>query len=199
MEMLILLSICVFFVVITVLVIRWARKQNKKRIELYQKTADRLGLKYTFKKLPAGSLNRLEGELEGVPLSIYEEMVGVGKHRHMQTHVLVKKSPFNFEFSIGKEQFFSKTAKIIGFNDVEFGDAELDDIFLLKSKSEDEFRAMMDEQLQQKLKSISSALEGEIHASNGKLDYTRYGALNSKEDLEKAEQVLRFMLELSKV
>lgn len=196
-----ILIVVLFFGVligIVVLTIRWAIKQNKKKTLIFTEFAKEHNLQYSFSKYMFATLNSVQGEYNGVQLNIYEKMVGSGKNQHVVTTFTLASSGLNFDFSIGKEQFFSKTGKLLGFKDIEFGDAAFDKAFLMKSKSEDEFRSLMNYENQARLTAIKDDLAGTISCKDGLLSYSITGVLGHKKNREKFMNVLQFAIDLTK-
>ena len=195
-----ILIVVLFFLVlvgILVLTFRYAIKQNKKKTLIFTEFAKEHNLEYTFSKYMFATLNSVQGAYKGIHLNIYEKMVGSGKNRHVVTTATIANGNMTFDFSIGKEQFFSKTGKLLGFKDIEFGDAAFDKAFLLKSKSEDEFRSLMNYENQAKLTGIKDDLAGTIHCKDGMLSYSITGVLGYRKNREKFMNVLQFMIDLT--
>ena len=185
-------------IAILVFTIRWAIKQNKKKTLIFTEFAKEHNLEYSFSKYMFATLNSIQGEYQGVHLNIYEKMVGSGKNRHVITVLNVSNANMTFDFSIGKEHFFSKTGKLLGMKDIEFGDAAFDKAFLMKSKSEDEFRGLMNYENQAKLSGIKDDLAGTISCKDGLISYSITGVLGYRKNREKFMNVLQFVIDLTK-
>ncbi|NOQ70926.1 MAG: hypothetical protein GQ574_02930 [Crocinitomix sp.] len=199
MEIVILVGFFALLIGIIVFAVRFVKKQNNKKIELFQQWALRLNLQHEHKKQLLAKLNMLSGELDGVPVVIYEHIVGSGKNQVLYTTVTFAPNPFDFDFKIGKEGFFSKVGKSFGSKDIEFGDEEFDKKFLLKCKDEEgRFRNLMDFRMQQELRNIEKQLKGAIQSSNAGFTYSLAGGFNKQAKLEEFERVIGFMRALIK-
>lgn len=194
-----ILIIIAFFgglILLIVWAIRYGKRKNREKNLKYQDFALRLNLKYgerahLFIKLPA-----LTGTFRNNPVEIYEKVTGSGKHQTYFTIITYTGTPHNFQFSIGKEHFFSKMGKKIGFKDIEFDNHELDKKFLFKSKDEDQFRALMNYKILHDLEGVAEQLKGTIDHKDGVLTYTQLGVLTKEEHFEGVEKVFHFMEKL---
>lgn len=135
----------------------------------------------------------LSGKWKEHYVEIYERIVGSGKNQTVYTQIKFSNSPHNFQFRIGKEHFFSKIGKAIGFKDIEFDDLEMDKKFLFKSKDEDRFRTLMNYKILHDLQGVEKAITGNIENKDGVLMYTLVGVLNKQEKVDDLEKVLKFM------
>ena len=186
------------FIALIVWAVKYGKKVNKRRQALFEDFANRKGLTYTSTKMFMNNINRAEGDLHGSQFIMYEKMVGSGKNRHLATFMEFNNSPLTFDFKIGKEHLFSKAGKMLGWKDIEMGDEAFDKRFLLKSKSEDEFRALMTYDLQASLQALDKDLVASIRANKGSLTYSTYAALANEKQFKAAENVIDFMEKLLK-
>jgi len=193
MDTLILIIILLTLVGGVVLLVKYAKKANRIKVELNMALANKLGLTYSLRKKGISKLCSLDGTRNGLPISIHEKIVGSGKNQRMFTAVSFSPSPFNFEFSISKEHFFSKIGKNIGFKDIEFDNFEFDKKFLLKSKQEDQFRQLLDYNMQHKLTGIYNVMKGQILSNSTEFSYTIPGGFAKQENVDDFEKVLAFM------
>ncbi len=198
MEIVVLVGFFALLIGIIVLSVRFVKKQNNKKIELFKDWALRLNLQHEHKKQLLAKLNTLSGELDGVPVVIYEHIVGSGKNQVLYTTINFAPNPFDFDFRIGKEGFFSKVGKAFGGKDIEFGDEEFDKKFLLKSKEESRFRSLMDFRMQGELRTIEKQLKGNILSTNAGFTYSLVGGFSKQAKLEEFEKVMSFMRTLIK-
>ncbi len=193
MEGIIAISVLVGLIALIVVLIRYSRKLNKRKIVWYQNWALKIGLQHELKKYMLTKLNVLSGDLENCPVVIYEKIVGSGKNQTLYTFIEFSPTPFDFDFTIGKEGFFSKVGKSFGAKDIEFGDEEFDKTFLLKSKEEGKFRSLIDFRMQQELREIETSLAGTIASANGGFTYSIMGGFTKEEKIADFENVLNFM------
>lgn len=122
-------ALAVFIIVIA----RYAGKVNQRKIERFQALALKMNLKHENRKpnFLSANLNYLTGFVRQYPIEIYEKIIGSGKNSHLYTCISIKNTSLNYNFSIGKEHFFSKIGKTFGFKDIEFDNPEFDKILCL--------------------------------------------------------------------
>lgn len=196
MEGIIAIVVLAGLIVLFVVLIRYSQRINKRKIVWYQNWAIRLDLKHELVKYLFAKLNVLSGEIENCPVSIYEKIIGSGKNSSLHTFIEFSPNPFDYDFSIAKEGFFSKVGKSLGAKDIEFNDHEFDKTFLLKSKEENKFRALMDYRMQQALREIESDLTGHIISNNKVFTYSIMGGFTKEEKIADFEKILSFMRQL---
>lgn len=193
MEAAILISVFVVLIGGLVLIIRWSIRKNKKKNEMYRALGLKLDMTYTESRHMMVKVPHLSGTRNGLPLEIYEYIVGSGKNQTVYTAIRYSQSPHDFQFRIGKENFFTRVGKKVGFKDIEFDNFELDKKFLFKSKDEDQFRAIMDYKLLHDLEGVVNSMRGTIENKNGALTYTMAGNASKPERFAELEEVLGFM------
>ena len=191
-----LLVFIAIMILLIVLLFRYSRKKHREKNELFKDLANRLQLNYSEKKQRFMILPKLEGFWRDKELLIYEKVVGSGKNQTILTIVEFPTSPYDFNFKIGKEHFFSKVGKKLGFKDIEFDNFELDKKFLFKSKDEDQFKSMMNYKLLYELSGIETSMVGRIENVDRKLTYTITGVANKPEKMANLESVLGFLVKL---
>ena len=140
----------------------------------------------------------IKGDIEGHPIHIYEKIIGSGKSKRVHTIVQFTGSPFDFDFTIGKEGFISKIGKVFGFKDIEFQDDKFDKVFLLKSSDESKFRAMMNYRIQARLTEITDDLKGSVENEKGILRYIAHEEIIKEDKIHQLERVMMFMIDLQK-
>ena len=192
MEILLLIGALAFFVGIIVWAVKHTKKVNKRKAAFFENFATINGLSYSTSKHILVLLNEVNGELDGCQFQLYEKMVSAGKNKQVMTTIQFSNTPFTFDFRIGKEHLFSKTGKLLGFKDIELRDEKFDKTFLLKSKSEDEFRALMNYEIQAKLMEIEKDLRASINCTNGQLIYSHMGPLANEKIFNSCEKVIDF-------
>lgn len=198
MEILLLIGALALFIGIIVWAVKYTKKVNNRKIAYFENFAKLNNLDHSTSKNFLVLLNEVNGQLEGCQFQLYEKMVSSGKNKQVITNVQFSNTPFNFDFKIGKEHLFSKTGKLLGLKDIEFRDEKFDKTFLLKSKSEDEFRALMTYENQAKLMEIEKDLKASIHCTNGQLTYSYMGPLANEKVFNSCENVIDFMKRLIK-
>lgn len=198
MELFILIVSLAVFIGIIVWAVRHTKKVNIRKAGYFEDFASRNNLTYSTSKYFLVLLNEVNGDLEGCQFQMFEKMVSSGKSKQVVTTIQFSNTPFHFDFRIGKEHLFSKTGKMLGLKDIEFRDEKFDKTFLMKSKSEDEFRALMNYEMQSKLSAIEKDLKASLYANNGQLSYSYYGPLANEKVFNSCEKVIDFMRELIK-
>lgn len=193
MEFVILFGALALFVLVIIWAVRYARKQSKKKNDMYRALGLKLDMNYSETKHMLVKVPHLSGNRNERLFEIYEQIVGSGKNQTIYTMIRYHQSPHNFQFRIGKENFFTKVGKKMGFKDIEFDNMELDKKFLFKSKDEEQFRTLMDYKLLHDLEGIVPSIRGTIENKDGLLTYTVVGATNKQERFEELENVMRFM------
>lgn len=193
MEFVVLFGALALFIGVIVWAIRYARKQSKKKNDMYRALGLKLDMNYSETKHMLVKVPHLSGTRNDRLFEIYEYIVGSGKNQTVYTAIRYHKSPHNFQFRIGKENFFTKVGKKMGFKDIEFDNMELDKTFLFKSKDEDQFRSIMDYKLLHDLEGIEKSIRGTIENKDGLLTYTVVGATNKQERFDDLENVMSFM------
>ncbi len=193
MEFVILFGALALFVLVIIWAVRYARKQSKKKNDMYRALGLKLDMNYSETKHMLVKVPHLSGTRNERLFEIYEHIVGSGKNQTVYTNIRYHQSPHNFQFRIGKENFFTKVGKKMGFKDIEFDNMELDKKFLFKSKDEEQFRTLMDYKLLHDLEGIVPSIRGTIENKDGLLTYTVVGATNKQERFEELENVMRFM------
>lgn len=175
------------------------RKLEKKKVA-YQKLADELGLTLQIRRGFLSSSVELTGTLFNHPVRIYEEKVSDGDDGYnIYTHLTFANSPFAFGFKIRKERFLNKIGKKLGFNDIEFGDKELDAMYNFKAHHEVFFREIMTMEIQKKIMDVRGVFNGTLHNSKGKLDYSSEMELTNQPAVRELKLIMGFMEDLLKV
>lgn len=184
--------------VLMIVIARYAGKVNKRKIERFEALALKMNLKYAKRKPSAisATLNYLTGFVRQYPIEIYEKIIRSGKNSSLYTCISIKNTSLNYNFSIGKEHFFSKIGKTFGFKDIEFDNPEFDKIFMLKSDDESRFRMLMNYELQNDLMELNTYLRGNIVNTPGQLEYTIFGGLDNESRVEELEKVVAFMVKI---
>lgn len=172
------------------------KKLNKLKHIFYSEFADKHKLSHRSDKYMMAMLNTVQGNWNGYPFAVFEEMQGSGNSKQIYTYAVFENVRFDFNFKIGKEHIFSKTEKLLGLKGIEFGDTEFDKKFLIKANDEDKFRAFFNQHLQDELKSIKNDLVSSIRLDNGVLSYYHYGPLLNEKKFHSFEQVISFMMKL---
>ncbi len=178
------------------LLVRLTQRLNKKKLAFYQTLSAELNMEHTVEKQFTTKLNTLTGQQNGRPVQITERIIGAGKHQTIQTFVEFKPSPFDFEFTISKEHFFSKIGRKMGLKDIEFDDFDLDRTFLLKSKDEEKFKALLDYRMQAALKEIDEPLKGTIRSTDKAFEYHLLSTAYDEDAANRLKSIMAFMQRL---
>jgi hypothetical protein len=151
---LIFIAVIAFFVLAIVGSYFSVQARNKAWGEL----ADRTGL-----MLQGGgflSSPRLEGVYRGHSTTLYTHTVHTGKHSHTYTRVRMDvNNQAGLSLSLQRENVLSKIGKAVGMQDIQLGDEEMDQRFLIQGKPADEVSGLFTSiSLRQRL------LENNIHS-----------------------------------
>lgn len=174
------------------------KKVHSKKAGFFSNMASEYNLNLKIEKNLIAKLNILSGEINGNQIMVYEKIIGSGQNRTINTFITFDPNPFDFSFTISKEQVFSKIGKKLGFKDIEFDDFEFDKTFLLKSKDEEKFRRLIDYTIQSELKKTSDSLAGSIRSNDNVFEYQFPSALFKENQLDNFKNVLDLMLKLTK-
>lgn len=196
MEYLAIVGLFGGLIAIIVWAIKYGKKVNARKQLLFEEFAQRKGLTHSTTKHFLNVLNTVDGTLNNCHFQLQEVIVGSGKHQHVMAHINFFNTPINFDFKIGKEHIFSKAGKMLGMQDVEIGDEEFDKRFLLKSKSENEFRDLITYEIQDELKRLDKDLKSSISQKDGVLSYSVHGGLVNEKIFKSTERVIEFMIKL---
>ena len=161
--------------------------------------AKKHNLSHTYdKNKKLNVLHQLKGKYKGYPIHIFEQMEGQRKGQHLATHIVFLNSPFNFEFTISKENLINKVEKKLNKQVVLFNDNALDNTFWLKSNDEIKFKRLLNTRKTEALKSIENNLHFKIENNGNELSYTIYENLYSPKAFKDLEFVMDFMVLLLK-
>lgn len=196
MEYLVLIAFFVVLVLIVVFAVKFSKKTNTRKQNLFQDFAIRNGLNHSLSKQFLTQLNHIHGEFKGFSFRMSEKIVGSGKHQTVVLDVEIHNTGFDFEFKIGHEHFFSKAGKFFGKNDIQIGNTEIDERFLFKSDYENRFIDLMTYEIQNELKMIDKDLKAPILTKAGTLAYTLTGSVPNQVAFDSLEKVIDFMLKL---
>lgn len=196
MEYVILIGFFGGLIALIVWGIKYGKKVNARKQLLFKEFAQNRGLTHSTTKHFLNVLNTVDGTINGCNFHLNEVIEGSGKHQHVVAYIKFYNSPINFDFKIGKEHIFSKAGKMLGMQDIEMGDYEFDKRFLLKSKSENEFRNLMTYEIQGELKQLDKDLKSSIIQKDGVLTYSLHGGLVNEKIFKSTERVIDFMVKL---
>ena len=88
----------------------------------------------------------ISGSVNGVQVSASAEVHGWGKSRHIRTTIEVSyPGTVPHDLSLSPEGLFAKLGKMVGGQDIQIGDPELDRAFLIKGAFEEEVRPFLQE------------------------------------------------------
>jgi hypothetical protein len=86
----------------------------------------------------------INGSFNGVNVSASAEVHGWGKSRHIRTTIEVSyPGTVPHDLSLSPEGLFAKLGKLVGGQDIQVGDPELDRAFLIKGAFEEEVRPFL--------------------------------------------------------
>ena len=180
---------------------KYESKERREKAQLYEQFAKRLGFTYRKEKSLGSSYDRLTGKRGELSVTVYERHEGrwdgSNKQKTIVTRAVVGPIKTSLEFTLQKENFTSKLVKIFGWNDIELGDNEFNEKFLLKSKHEDKIRLVFDQNMINQIKEIEKDFNGHLHLENFKMVYVFQDVLQYEAMIRSFEKVLELMLALS--
>ena len=128
--------------------------QKRNRDEMFQQLARMLQIELAYEpyrlvfKKPV-----LKGNFKGYYLKILEKNVGSGDDHQTLTIIQINPSTSN-NFSITREDFFTKAGKVFGVHDIQIDDALLDKKFFFTSEDRALLRQVFDQTTIDKMKLI---------------------------------------------
>ncbi|MCE3228634.1 MAG: hypothetical protein K0S32_3185 [Bacteroidetes bacterium] len=128
-------------------------------------------------------LLRLSGEKNGHNIHVYSEYVGSGKNRTLitKTELLGINSPA--EFTLYRENLFTKIGEALGMKDVKTGDDEFDKLYRLKSSHPDAAKFFTD-RIRNEFVAKHKLFNGTTTFKNNKLTLVTYASPGNKYGLK---------------
>lgn len=134
------LVIVVVFIAVFVLAIRAERKRQERVAATWAAVAERLGGDF----IPGeqrfwgpGSPASITATIDAIDVEVDTFTRGSGKNKRTYTRVrAAATAPKEVSMKVYGEHAFSGLARAVGFQDVEIGDAEFDDAFMIKASDE---------------------------------------------------------------
>ncbi len=197
--MLIPIVALVIIVFVALFVLGAQRKRESRKDIYYDRFKEQFQLEFLKNKssIFVGKTFKLRGEIDNNSFTLEEEIRRMGKRRVYHTVVRFENSP-GFDFKIGKENFFTRLGKLIGFKDIEFENHQIDRSYLFKSKNEEKFRAFITDEILYDLGRIKERFNGSIHADSSSLYYEFQGQIMSEEIFEDIEVIIALMRKMIK-
>lgn len=199
MEYLAIVGVFGFIIAVVVWAVKFTKRMNEKKQNLFKDFADRKGLSHSSEKRFLHTLNTIDGTLNNCHFQITEKIIGSGKNQQVMAEIKFFNSPINFDFKISREHLFTKVGKKFGVQDIEIGNDEFDSLFLLKSESENEMKDLMTYDIQIELREIVKELRAAIVQKNGVLSYSVPGGLINEKAFKSTERVIDLMIKLMNV
>ncbi len=171
-----------------VLIIIWAVRYQKR---LYKKAWDNVEELFNAHKIKITStipvkktvMLQLTGQLNNNHVNVYNIVVGSGKSRQVYTKTEITLSGNSLpEFTIYKENIFSKLGEMLGHHDIKTGDEEFDKTFRLKSWKAEEARTLtvFNDLARIEFLAQKKYFVGNIEIKQGKLTITILGVPGTK-------------------
>jgi hypothetical protein len=176
---------CLIFSIFPVIIL-FAWYQSKKRGEKWKAIAEGLGLTYS----PGSffSSGEIFGQLEGHRVRVWVFTRGSGKNRTTYTGISTDlRSSLGLGLKIYREHIFSGLGKMLGFQDIQTGDAAFDDRFVVKGHDPERVLRRLNGAVRREL------LRYDDLVGNGKLEDTQVAWETRGVETEKGRitQVLR--------
>lgn len=111
---------------------------NQRRImSAWGEMANRTGLQLEQQNTLGIPRGHLIGHYRGRPAQLETYTVGAGRHRRTYTRIFIQvNNHANGKLAIYQETVFSQLGKVLGMQDIQTGDEELDKRFILKGQPE---------------------------------------------------------------
>lgn len=181
MEIVILLTLLVFFGIILVIMVRVDLSRGNR---ITARFADSLGLTYspqTWTQQP-----RLTGRFEGMPIEIYTFLISSGRTQASyvvhKVHLPQGYAPSGI--AIFHEGFLSKMGKFFGKEDVQTGITDIDDAFIIRGVTEDVARDFLNRPVVRETLLKLVYVDTSIRLENNALTIQRAGHIHHVELVE---------------
>jgi hypothetical protein len=123
------------FIGLVVALVVWQRHRTNKIAEAWKAMAEDLGLSYS--RPSSWQPGTITGAHMDFQIQIYVFTRGSGKNKTTLTAVKTFVNPqLSMGLKISREHMFSGLGKMLGFQDIQTGDKEFDDRFVIKGKDE---------------------------------------------------------------
>jgi len=147
--------------------------------------------------LLSGRTYHARGQYQGTGFSVFEERRKTGRNRSNFT-IIRFPSIGPVDFRIAKENFLTRMGKLIGFNDIEFNDYDIDRTFLFKSKDEKGFRTLMDHRRLNELAQRKESFDGALEGSGNYLQYVFRGQITDENAYDNVQSLMKLLYEFGK-
>lgn len=187
--------IAFIIIIVTVLFVLGAQRKQESKKDIYYgrlKEEYQAEVRKNKSALFSGRTYLAKGTYKETPFSVLEERRKTGRSKSTFT-IIRFPSAGQIDFRIAKENFFSRMGKLIGFNDIEFNDHDLDRIFLFKSKDEKAFRSLMSPALLHELNLRKNHFQGAIEGNDEHLQYVFRGSIKGEEEYEYVQSMIRLL------
>lgn len=142
----------------------------------------------------------IEGDWRGRHLHIHNFSRGSGDNRstYHAIKLSVQQQNSNLTFKLGAEGFFSKIGKTFGMQDIQTGDPEFDQAFVVKSNDETFIHSAFLPEIRAQFLAIGQQFKfGSLELSRKNLNYNHRGYLNQEQDRQRAVALVRAMADLA--
>jgi len=175
-----------------------SNKLNKRKQNLYEAFAHKMGLQHSIDTRAGIDYNKLEGSLDGYKIELFELKVRKSKHKRLATNITFIDVPISFNFRIDKKDVLNQPGDLLGMSTIKIGKKSLDQLFDFRTSSEDGFKAMMTSTVHVELKSIAKELDlsSTIYARNGTLTFAKSSGFQEEKHFRFAERIINLMLSL---
>jgi len=199
MEYLAIVGVFGFIIAVVVWAIKFTKRMNERKQNLFKDFADRKGLSHSSEKRFLHTLNTIDGTLNNCHFQITEKIIGSGKNQQVMADVKFYNSPINFDFRISKEHLLTKVGKKFGLQDIEIGNDEFDNLFLLKSESENQMRDLINYDIQIELRNIVKEMSGSLIQKDEVFSYSVPGGLINEKAFKATERIIDVMIKMMNV
>ncbi|WP_027420682.1 hypothetical protein [Crocinitomix catalasitica] len=188
--------IVILLVVVAIggLFVRYAKNKNAKKRKFYKDFGIRHGLVYSEVKGFLTVMSTLKGPVKGVDVLIKEQISGKGKGSYVAIEIIIDIPESDFNFTISREDILSKVGSVLGYKDIQIGVEAIDKKFHFMSDDEVKFKAILNYNLQQELKSILKNLNGTIQLKDKRFIYKMRSEWFNQKKWDELDRVLKFMM-----
>ncbi|MEM9896566.1 MAG: hypothetical protein AAF789_09380 [Bacteroidota bacterium] len=169
---------------------------RKKRLLMSYCEKNELLYQETQKGLRVSKRVRLEGEISGHKVTIFDKKVGFGRRSYFKSFIEIDAPEIDFHFYISRENIFSKVKEKIGKGDIQVGNPLIDSKLYFHTENEKKLLNWL-KSSEELLEKLTPEFRGIIEQKEGKLTYVIEKELKNEKNLANADKHLQLMLNLA--
>lgn len=186
-----------FFVLFFVFIIKQGKKNKANLNHQFSALAEKLGVDFikSSNSFWAANYPKLQGLIKGKSFLLQMYAVRSGKTTIIYTTArLYCNAPVTFR--ITREGFLSGIGKAFGMQDIEIGDPEIDDAYIIKCSDKELPAHLFDQRISALFKSVKGEIRGTLELKANTLSYTEATQINNDTSREKFERMTTVLLTL---